>query len=67
MLLDNRITLPQPWSGLPVIHLPQASLLGAYNSHSESTQVRVRQVHIWSTDGWARKWRLLPRVCKPDG
>jgi len=61
--IDNRAALPELRSSVPVVHIPQESLPGTYHSHSQSTQVRVWQIHIWSTDGRTGKRHLLPRVC----
>jgi len=41
MLSDNRATLPEPWSRVPVIHISQESLPRSYHPRPQSTQVRV--------------------------
>jgi len=41
VLSDNRATLPEPWSCIPVIHIPQESLPRSYHPHSQGSQVRV--------------------------
>ena len=60
---DNRAALPESRSRVPLFHIPQASVPRTDRPYPQSTQVRMRQVHIWPAHGRPRKRHILPKVC----